>query len=73
MATGSQNRYTMATKNSPVSIFSATDDLEDFGPIWISLISYQEVFFPGKLFIVWRRPWKAPAPLENIDIDTDFP
>ena len=30
MATGSQNRYTMATKDSPVSIFSAKDDLERF-------------------------------------------
>ena len=30
MATGSQNRYTMATKDSPVTIFSAKDDLVRF-------------------------------------------
>ena len=30
MATGSHNRYTMATKDSPVSIFSAKDDLVRF-------------------------------------------
>ena len=30
MATGSQNRYTMATKDSPVTIFSAKDNLVRF-------------------------------------------
>ncbi len=30
MATGSHNRYTMATKDSPVSIFNAKDDLVRF-------------------------------------------